>query len=220
MKGVFLIYNPAKGMIFEGIPATGKSTIIREILKNPKILNRDFMPFFTFGEEITQRVLEAKHNQGKITKEDNLKLLDDILAPLENYQSYYKKRGWVKEDKYHYGFILERFHLTHGIYFNHLGWQEMIKIDERLLKLNAKLCFLKMEKEVMKERIIDSRGKQWNNYISRFGNSTQEIIEYYYQQQEKKLRLVEKSKLTSIVVDTSNKNWSELATEIIEFWGI
>jgi len=70
------------GMLFEGIPATGKSTVIKELLKSSAITERDFMPFFTFGEDITQRVLEAKHNQGVITIDDNINLLKSDMIRL------------------------------------------------------------------------------------------------------------------------------------------
>ncbi|WP_018247858.1 hypothetical protein [Orenia marismortui] len=209
------------GIILEGIPATGKSTIISEMLSRSEIINRDFMSLFTFGEDITQRVLERKDNKGKITKDDNLNLLNDILTPLEKYKIYYQKRGWIGDKKEHrYGFILERFHLTHANYFSHMGWEDVIDVDQRLLKLNSKLCFLTMEKKVMEERIIHSRGEEWRKYISRFANSNKEIVNYYYQQQQNKRMLVDRSSLPKLILDTSTKNWGEIVDEIISFWGI
>ncbi len=213
--------NPATGILVEGIPATGKSTVINRLLKREEIIDRNFMPFFTFGEEITQRVLEKKHNQGVITRRDNLELLESIIAPLEQYQKYYRQRGWQGADaKPRFAFLLERFHLTHSIYFDHINWPDLLFIDQRLNKLNTKLCFLYMEQEVMEERIITSRSLRWRRYISRFGQSNQGIINYYYQQQEKKRGLVKESSLPSLMIDTSRGDWGQYVEEILDFWGI
>ncbi|WP_027338871.1 hypothetical protein [Halonatronum saccharophilum] len=211
----------ATGIVFEGIPGTGKSTIIKNLLKSEKYLEREFMPFFTYGEDITQRVLEDKHNRGMITKEDNLNLLDDILASLERYNSYYIDRDWSKDETEHrFGFILERFHLTHSTYFNHIEWRDLEYIDDRLNRLNTKLCLFKMRREVMEERIIESRCDRWRSYISRFGKTNEEIIDYYYKKQEVKEELVRGSNLESIIIDTSGGNWEEITKEVLDFWRI
>ncbi|WP_408954922.1 hypothetical protein [Natroniella sp. ANB-PHB2] len=210
-----------KGIVIEGVPATGKTTIIEHLLRNEQVLERDFMPLLVYGEDLTQRVLEAKHNQGQITKEDNLNLLNDILTPLERYQKYYHQRGWQGAEQEHcYAFLLERFHLTHATYFDHLNWGELIQIDDRLADLKTKLVLLTMNKEVMVERIVVSRGSRWRSYISRFGSTVEEIVEHYYQRQQRKLKLAQQSNLVSLVLNTSAKNWEELAQQVLKFWEI
>ncbi|GAB6099094.1 hypothetical protein JCM16358_09730 [Halanaerocella petrolearia] len=212
---------PSTGIIFEGIPATGKSTIIRSLLKSPKILEREFMPFLTYGEDITQRVLEKKYNQGQLTKEDNLELLFDIIEPLEKYKDYYQKRGWVgTESEHRYAFVLERFHITHATYFDHLCWDDLAEIDRKLAQLNTKLCFLEIEPKVMRKRIIYSRGQKWRNYISRYGSTEEEIIEHYIRRQKRKKQLVTKSNLPSLILNTSQANWEQLIDQMIEFWDL
>ncbi|GAB6138395.1 hypothetical protein [Halanaerobaculum tunisiense] len=213
--------NPSTGIIFEGIPATGKSTIIRNLLKVPEILERDFMSFLTYGEDITQRVLEKKYNQGQLTREDNLELLNNIIDPLEKYKAYYQKRGWdCSQVEHRYAFLLERFHITHVTYFDHLSWGDVVEFDKKLARLNTKLCFLEMGSQVMSERIIYSRGQKWRNYISRYGATEEEIIDYYLSQQERKKKLVTRSKLPSLILDASQANWDELVAQIVDFWDI
>ena len=96
----------------------------------------------------------------------------------------------------------------------------MKQIDQRLAKLNAKLCFFIMDKEVMAERIIYSRCQKWRKYISRFGKTEEEIIEYYYRKQQEKGDLVEKSSLESIIINTSSAKWDKLAGEVVDFWRV
>ena len=83
-----------RGLIMEGIPGTGKTTLL-EKLKEKNIGNILMTPSeFIFSEEITQRVLEKQYNNGLLDKSHNIALLEDIISPLENYQTRLLKRGW------------------------------------------------------------------------------------------------------------------------------
>lgn len=207
------------GLVIEGIPGTGKSTLIHHLSRHPTILNREFMTFLTYGEEITQRVLERKDNQGQITKQDNLDLLQEIVNPLENYENYYQHR-WSTSAGYRFAFILERFHLTHATYFEHIEWEDMVEFDRKLARLNTKICLLTLSRAVMKDRIIYRRGEQWRNYISRFGTTEEEIIDHYWQVQRQKKKLAAKSKLPVLAVDTSQISVEQTAEKVIDFWNI
>lgn len=207
------------GLVIEGIPGTGKSTLIHHLSRHPTISNREFMTFLTYGEEITQRVLEKKHNQGQISKQDNLNLLREIIDPLENYRDYYQQR-WSSSAGYKFAFILERFHLTHTTYFEHLDWSDVIEFDRKLARLNTKVCLLTLSRSVMKDRIIYRRGEEWRNYISRFGTTEEEIIDYYWQVQQQKKKLAAKSKLPVFTVNTSQISERKAVEKVINFWNI
>jgi hypothetical protein len=176
------------------------------------------MTLLTYGEEITQRVLEKKYNQGQLTVQNNLQLLSKIVTPLENYQTYFQDRWNAAQDQLRYAFILERFHLTHVTYFEGLDWGDVEAIDNKLAKLNTKLCLLTLDRQVMADRIIQARGGKWRSYIARYGENSQQIIDHYYKRQQQKKRLAAKSNLSEFILDTTYRNEKRAAAEIINFW--
>lgn len=207
--------NISKGLILEGIPGVGKSTLL-EKLKEDVNQHIKAPSSFIFAEEITQRVLEKDFNNGKTDKSHHVELLEDIISPLENYQERLFKRGF---DDLQFFYILERFHLTHASYYSYLSWEDFKDIDKRLENLGAKLCLLRMEPEVFIERIIHRRGAFWKRYLSRYGKTEREIKNHYIKQQKDIEKLAEKTNLPFLLLDTTQKDWENLYEEIKAFMG-
>ncbi|MGD8190894.1 hypothetical protein ACQCN2_13030 [Brevibacillus ginsengisoli] len=210
----------ARGLIVEGIPGSGKTSTIRQLQKLPEFGQRESTSFLLFGEEITQRTLELRNREGLLSVDDHESLLGELLFPLEQQQKRFAERGWNGEEKdLQFLFLFERFHLTHATYYSDLAGWNYQPIEERLSNLSAKGCLLVMSPEVMQERIIDSRPfTRWRNYIARYGDTNQAIIEHYVRQQEALLREVKRSLLDWLVVDTTQANWSLVASELWKYW--
>ncbi|HHT50366.1 MAG TPA: hypothetical protein GXZ78_02685 [Eubacteriaceae bacterium] len=203
-----------RGLIMEGIPGTGKTTLL-EKLKEKNIGNILMTPSeFIFSEEITQRVLEKQYNNGLLDKSHNIALLEDIISPLENYQTRLLKRGW---STLRFLYILERFHLTHCTYYPYLSWKDVKDIDDRLKNLGGKLCLLTMDEKIFAERIINRPGELWQNYISRYGKTEAEIIKHYICQQQEFLKMSKKTNLPLLIINTTNINIEEAYNMVKEF---
>lgn len=212
--GVRFMKKICKGLIIEGIPGTGKTTLLQR-LRQDNIANKlKCSSEFIFSEEITQRVLEKPYNKGCIDKGQNIKLLENIISPLENYQTRLLNRDWNNLQFY---YILERFHLTHVSYYPYLTWEDVEKIDSRLNNLGSKICLLTMESKVFIERIINRRGEPWRKYLSRYGSTEEQIVKHYLGQQQDMIDLASKTKLPLLILDTTYMDLEEVYKEAIEF---
>lgn len=209
--------NICRGLILEGIPATGKSTILKKLRKDNIGEKIGCSSSFVYSEEITQRVLEKKYNEGKTNKSDHVKLLDGILSPLENYKQRFIDRGWSDLQFY---YIFERFHMTHASYYSYLGWEDFKEFDHRLQDMSAKVCLLTMKEEVFIPRIIKrkEKGEPWQRYISRYGSTLEEIARHYSCQQQEMIDLMSKTNLPSMQLDTTNMDWENIYERVLNFW--
>jgi adenylate kinase family enzyme len=204
-----------KGLIIEGIPGTGKTSLLEKLRQDNIGQKLKCSSEFIFSEEITQRVLEKQFNDGKLDKTNNIKLLEDIISPLENYQLKLLNRGWSHLQFY---YILERFHLTHVSYYSYLGWEDVEDIDNRLYNLGSKVCLLTMKDKVFSDRLINRRGEPWRKYLSRYGKTEKEIIKHYINQQKDLIELTRKTKLPLLMIDTTYMSLEEIYKKIINFF--
>ncbi len=116
-------------------------------------------------------------------------------------------------------FLLERFHLTHVFHYG-LAWEHVQSIDERLAKINCKLCMLEINETDMEQRIILERDKGWRKYVHKFGPSNIEIVDYYKRQQGLLLDLLQKTKLEWLRINTSEVSVEKTVSEVLAFWNI
>ena len=65
-----------KGLILEGVPGTGKTTLLKSILRSPRYVDRSFLSTIVLSEHQTQRVLEAKEEEEGLNRHDNVALLE------------------------------------------------------------------------------------------------------------------------------------------------
>lgn len=210
----------AIGLLIEGIPGTGKSTLIRAIVRHQQFLDREDTSCLVFGEEMTQRTLEMRTQSGQISPEDHFELLGELLTLLERQQERFAERGWdgIKGKK-RIPYLLERFHLTHASYYPYLRDRDFSMVENRLARLDARGCLLTIEREVMQQRIIESRPfSPWRAYISRYGKTDDEIVEHYWREQEEMKQRAAASCLPWIVVDTTAGRWDELVPKLLSHW--
>jgi adenylate kinase len=207
------------GLIIEGVCGTGKTAVLRELLRSDAFLNRPFVSSIVFSEHQTQRVLEQKERTEGLEPGDNIGLLEGIVEMLESMNGKLNKTDFLKRKRVDQKlvYVLERFHLTHACDYDHMKWNMVKGVDTRLRKLNAKLCVLKAQDEVIGDRIMRNRDPCWVDYLRRFGSTREEIVGHFVEAQQEMLRMSELTSLPVIVIDTTNSKPEDVANQIIGF---
>jgi thymidylate kinase len=209
------------GLILEGICGTGKTTVFRTLLQSDRFVQKSFLSSIALSEHQTQRVLEQKEREKGLTSADNLVLLDQHITYLESMRDRLDQMQWCESNRANMRipFLLERFHFTHVYHYPHMCWEDVQGIDSRLANLNCKVCLLTIDESIFEHRIITSRDSAWREYLRRYGETNDEILKYYSRQQKLLLSLCEKSKLRTLIVDTTDSNIDKVVDQVLDFWG-
>jgi thymidylate kinase len=209
------------GLILEGISGTGKTEILKTILRSDRFVKKGFLSSYIMSEHQTQRVLEKKDREEGLTIADNLSLLNEHLENIERLTKRLDAMEWCrcKQTAMRIPYILERFHFTHVYQYDHMGWGDVIPVDERLEELNARAVILTADRSLLAERIFTGRDAMWRNYISRFGKTEDEILDHFERRQEELKAMVQKSLLPVAFFDTTEDSPETVAEKIMDFWG-
>jgi len=182
-----------KILIFEGIPTSGKTTLISKLAKSLE----KFRTKIIFESETWMPLIDNK------TPEFALHFLDKITDNLPTDLDF---------------LIIDRLHLTH-IFKTDSSLDFFDKIEEKLVNLDAKLVFLTVESEQIWDRIEKSfkhRDISWQDYVTKKGDKM-EISNYYQSQQQKLGELAYQSKLNCLKINTTNQDFESYAKEIFNF---
>jgi len=209
------------GLILEGICGTGKTTVLRAIVQSDRFVKKSFLSSIVLSEHQTQRVLERKEKEEGLTSADNLALLDQHVRYLESLRDRLDETDWCQNNRTNMRvpYIFERFHFTHIYHYSHMNWEDVQNIDSRLANLNCKLCLFTIDHSLLEHRIITGRTSGWLDYLKRYGKTNEEILEYYDKQQKLLRSLCEKSKLDTLIVNTTDMSVEKTLNQVLDFWG-
>lgn len=202
-----------RGLVIEGVPCTGKTTLIRALRELSAFRRRSQVSTLIISEELTQRVLEPAWNRGDLLPDCHRTHLMGILEPMTRLDYLLRTRGWSAVPDHHFLFLLERFHLTHGTYYPYLSWEDVQEVDGLLEGLDARLLILTCDPAVLQERILGRTSPAWRRYISRYGDTDAAIIEHYLLQQKALVDLSSKSRLPCRVIDVTNRSAPDIAAQ-------
>ena len=176
-------------IIFEGIASSGKTTLermLQEKLEGSVIVSE--------GQTLMP-LIENKEPQKAVER------LAAVLDEMEKYPTTV--------------FVVDRFHLTHA-FRTGAPLSFLSGIEERVIKTYKSLIvLLEMDEDVIRERIEETallRGSSWQKGKQ---GSLEEKVEYYKNQQRILIELTKQSRLPSMTVNTTDKDWSRCISEIL-----
>jgi thymidylate kinase len=190
-----------KILIIEGIPTSGKSSVIQKVSELLKSQN-----LAIFGEPITHEPIMGKRDELHV--EFFKSLIDDAIKSGADL------------------IIFDRLHLTQA-YRANVDIAEYSEVEDLLAAQTTLVAYLQVDKTVLAERIrltAEHRDKnlddsfEWGDHFRTKGKTFDDIAEYYVKQQCGQLRLLGQSKLASKVFDTTQHGYNEVAGEIIDGW--
>jgi len=205
----------ALGLVIEGIPLSGKSSLLSGIEKSDAFSQLAKPSKLIYRENLTQRVLEKSYNRGLLNKQDNIDLLQEITDHLLKQEHLLRLRGFSSNSLL---FILERFHLTHAAYYPYLNWNDVTSINEKLMGLGTKMVLLTVDRKAFIDRLEERKGTGFFNYIQRYGKDLQEILDHYMKSQDHYLELAEKSGLEYIALPSHALSKTEILAQTLEFF--
>jgi hypothetical protein len=185
----------AQILLIEGTCATGKSTLMKGLLRKyaweqdkPRTLLH-LTQAHTYFPLVSE---DLKHVPGK---KEHRELLRKILAMLDwNTQGLMPRKWFMLHG------LIDTLHLTHTFRPGILSWTEMSYVDQRLAEIGTRMIFLRANRETLWERLIAERGKDSSffDHQRKFGHTPEIIHEYYVREQEQMELLVRRSALNTL----------------------
>lgn len=207
------------GLLIEGIVASGKTSLIRAMQAMPEWQRRSskllLSEFFTERANEHLRSRDSEAYRGLMQK--NLRILEaarqiEIASPLLS-------QGTDRE----LCFLLERFHLTNAVSYADGEFDGFREIDLALARLNCRLVLLVVDDRMVPARVAEvfrQRGAAWQQYQQRLEEKVGDLGAHYVSVQKELSRGAAWTKMEHLVVDTTDKNWSRCAEEVLRFWRI
>jgi hypothetical protein len=203
-----------RGVILEGVACSGKSSLLRALLSHPSFVGRAGASSIVLTEHHTQRVLESRGPRALLRAEDNVALLREHTDYLGKVAGRIRRMTrWQEENLSNPRMIavIERFHLTHVLNYEHLDWAHVADIDGLLAEIGIRLCLVITAPDELRRRIRGDRRGAWGAFLTEPGQrghftehpSDEAKARYFVQQQEALVALAERSRMTKSQVDTT-----------------
>lgn len=212
-----------KGIIIDGVAASGKTSILKNLNKS-LVEIRPTMTKFFISEHYTERMLEHLKESGKLNGTYISNHVDKIINILQQFQNM------LSESKFGNNpggadllVVLERFILTHLASLNIEDEYKNEIVESHFKVLNSlgiKQIALVVPDEYLKERImstINYRNPAWKEYLFSKGGET-EILKYYSDWQNKFLHYLNKYKhiIDTMVIEVRDTNYQKYSNLIIK----
>lgn len=193
-----------KGLIIDGVVASGKSSIIK-YLQQKLVETYPYRSKFFLSEHYTERILEKSKENNLLAARQAKQHIQNILETLQRYDEMLKKSKFsTRPQNAELILLVERFILTH---FASLEDRRGYSLEEArkqfilINKYNIKQIVLEVPEEYLKERIMSTvnyRNDEWHKYLYSTGDEDQ-IIQRFRGWQN---RLIKYANTFSDIVET------------------
>lgn len=198
-----------RGIILEGQCCSGKTSIFNAI-KHCHPLEDDAERNVIFLSEHYSQTLNCINGELKnLSQKENLKILSDRISMLEKLNDYANSMGEHSRRSRGLFFVFERFHLNYAHSFNDASSDEYIKLEQRLVNLNAQVVLCTISPENVKQRLIH-RSTFTNEVVS------QKDITTYIENQQRFIDFANKSTVPKTIINTDDLNWDGYAHMILK----
>ncbi|MBI2588925.1 hypothetical protein HYW35_01820 [Candidatus Saccharibacteria bacterium] len=177
-----------KILIFEGIATSGKSTVISGLKEVLPGLNIEVV-----GESETHIPIMKEKADKHIAFFESL--INKLIAN--------------KPDL----LIFDRLYLTQAFRAK-CSINDYAEIEKLLSKYSPVTIFLKVDESAIASRISKAAEHRRSDYFASRGESSEEIAQYYIDQQRNQLKLLEQSKLPCKIINTTEHSYEKVIKEI------
>ncbi len=180
-----------KILILEGIATSGKSTVISGLQKSLAALK-----VVVVGESETHI---------PIMKETSNK-----------HEEFFKSLINQQVSKQPDLLIFDRLYLTQAFRAK-CSVKDYAEIEDVLAEYSPLTIFLKVDEAAIEDRISKATANRGSDYFKSRGKSSKEIAQYYINQQQNQLKLLEQSVLPYKIINTTDHYYEEVIQEILMF---
>lgn len=206
--------DSTKILLVEGVPGTGKSTLIGSMIRRYVGGNKRIRSLLHLTQAHTYHPLSPDESERSPTPAQNIAHLERILDLLHWMAA-------VVSDEQRKIFLcaIDTLHITHCFRPGVLSWADVEDFDRRIAALGCRLLFLRATEKTIWERTIrDRRDNEFITYYGkRYGDSLESIHQYYVQEQEKMLATLERSSLEKLILDAED-SISDISREAFDYW--
>lgn len=198
-----------RGIILEGQSFSGKTSVFNA-LKRCHYCESDSERNIIFLSEHYSKTLNWVNGEFKnLSREENLKVLADRIAMLEQLNAYANAMGVHSRRSRGLFFVFERFHLNYAFSHNDMESEEYVQIENRLRSINARPVLLTISPSQVETR-LRHRAQYSGEEV------TGESIEKYIRQQERFREIAGKSSLATRVINTDSMDWDAIAKDLLK----
>jgi hypothetical protein len=198
-----------RGIILEGQSCSGKTSIFNAI-KHCHFSEDDAERNGIYlAEHYSQNLNWVNREFQRLSRDENLKVLSDRISMLEQLNNYANSMGEHSRRSRGLFFVFERFHLNYAYCFNDISSDEYVKLEQRLINLNAQAVLCTISPENTTRRLVH-RATYINEAV------TQENVVEYIQNQQRFVDFVSMSSVPTMVISTDNMDWDGYARMILD----
>ncbi len=190
-------------LIVEGSAAVGKTTLCSELVR--LVTSQKRVPsFFNFRQNFTYHPLNPDHPDCPVSDED---IKHHLTKFLEQIRSLSRPPSYL---------LMESLHWTLTLRPGLDDKQWLREYEKDLLALGARIVLLIADESTHRTQLKERSGSEfYTTYGQMYGNSEEEIIEYYLSEQNRFHKIADSTLLPVCILERTDPDYVEKA---FKFW--
>jgi len=197
-----------RGVVLEGLSYTGKTSVLKALKQVQANQENSERSVLVLGEHYSQQLQTINGVQTSLSCDEHAQLLNERIGCIEKLNDWAVYLGEGNRRSRGLFFVLERFHLNHRSAYN--DSVHIDSIEKRLLELGCACILLTVSPDSIRERILHRD----NENIKR--KNIGSVCDEWITTQERFIELEHESIVPTTVIDTSEREWNNYASLIME----